>query len=147
MGCVQYKICHQEEEKNQLEYLSSVPSKEDNNITNHEYMDLKLFSNTNPDANQSLNNNFIKEFDEKLQSMGKYIQEEEFHNILTDIDNNLYKPNDPFPFESMNPFPHKIKPIEFEQVNIYEGEWNENLEMDGYGKYLLKGENVLAEGI
>ena len=147
MGCVQCKICHQEEEKNQFEYPSSVPSKEDNNITNREYMDLKFISNTNPDSNQSLNNNFIKEFDEKLQSMGKYIPEEEFHKILNDINNNLYKPNDPFPFESMNPSPHKMKPIEFEQGNIYEGEWNENFEMDGYGKYLLKEENVLAEGI
>ena len=79
--------------------------------------------------------------------MGKYIPEEEFHKILNDINNNLYKPNDPFPFENMNPSPHKMKPIEFEQGNIYEGEWNENFEMDGYGKYLLKEENVLAEGI
>ena len=147
MGCVQCKICHQEEEKNQFEYPSSIPSKEENNIINPEYNNIEFTLNTKENANQISTKNYIEEFEERLNSMGKYIPEEEFHNMLLENENNLYKPNEPFPFESKNKFPHKMKPIEFEQGNIYEGEWNDNFEMDGYGKYLLKEEKVLAEGI
>ena len=147
MGCVQCKICHQEEEKNQFEYPPSSPSKEENNIINPEYNNIEFTLNTNTNANQITNKNYIQEFEERLNSMGKYIPEEEFQNIILDNENNLYKPNEPFPFRSNNQFPHKMKPIEFEQGNIYEGEWNDKFEMDGYGRYLLKEEKVLAEGI
>ena len=40
-----------------------------------------------------------------------------------------------------------MKPIEFTNRNIYHGQWNQNFEMDGYGKYYLKDERILAEGI
>ena len=66
--------------------------------------------------------------------------------ILSENEINYYQPNSPFPFINNN-FSHKMKPIEFEGGNIYEGEWNENFVMDGHGKYFLLEEKVLAEGI
>ena len=142
MGCVECKICHQEEEKNQFEYPS--PQKNESNIDNTQYNEIEniLDTNTSPTPNPK----FYQEFDSKIKSIGKYISEEEFNSLIAE-NSNIYMANDPFPFFTKNNFSHKMKPIEFEQGNIYYGEWNEEFEMDGYGKYFLKNEKVLAEGI
>ena len=60
---------------------------------------------------------------------------------------NIYKQNDPLPFQRKNFLSHQMKPVEFSGGNIYHGEWNENYEMDGCGKYFLREEKVLCEGI
>ena len=146
MGCVECKICHQDEENNQFEYPQT-PTKNPNVYDNADYNNIGLTTNTNINSNQKKDPNFLQEFEEKMSSIGKYIPEEEFQSMISENISNLYVTNDPFPFESGNPNAHKMKPIEFEQGNVYEGEWNENLEMDGHGKYFLKEERVLAEGI
>ena len=38
-------------------------------------------------------------------------------------------------------------PIKFENNNIYYGNWNENIEMDGYGIYFVNEQKVVTEGI
>lgn len=152
MGCVECKICHQNEEKNQFEYPQSTQQKEEEKINinpeinnNIENKLNNTYSNIN--TNQAQNLHFHEEFEEKLKSIGKYISEEEFQKILLESEINFYQPNSPFPFINNNSFSHKMKPIEFEGGNIYEGEWNDNFVMDGHGKYFLIEEKVLAEGI
>ena len=153
MGCVQCKICNNEEEKNQFEYPQSTLIKDENeekNIINSEFYTYNTNMNTNSNINQTSPPNsvpFLNEFEEKLSSFGKYISEEEFQTILSENKDNFYQTNEPFPFHSKNQFHQKMKPIVLNQGNIYEGEWNENLEMDGYGKYFLNEDKVLAEGI
>ena len=146
MGCVECRICRQNEEKNQFDFPFETPNKNKLTYENTDLNDIGLTTNTNFNSNQAQNPNFLQKFEEKLNSIGKYIPEEEFKNLLSEIEPNLYIPNEPFPFE-IRSNSHKMKPIEFEQGNIYEGEWNENFEMDGYGKYFLREEKVLAEGI
>ena len=157
MGCVECKICHQSEEQNQFEYPQTIPRQEENNQNNQENQENQenqdlnnigiITTTNNYMTNKDENPNFIQEFEEKLNTIGKYFPEEEFHTILSSNSEILYKPESPFPFGIGNPFSHKMKPIQFPEGSIYEGEWNENFEMDGYGKYYLKEEKVLAEGI
>ncbi len=149
MGCVECKICHQNEEQNQFEYPQMSPRKSENNQNNNaEYDNIGLTTNTNFNiTNQAEKPDFFQEFESKINTIGKYFPEEDFHKMLSENSDFLYKPEEPFPFGTGNELSHKMKPIEFPEGNIYEGQWNENFEMDGYGKYFLKEEKVLAEGI
>ena len=145
MGCTECKLCLQSEDKSQFEYPDTNKIKNPFNINNNELIyDNNLPSEKNDQAK------FNQEFDEKLKLLGKYISEEEFETIISEITNNknLNISNAPFPFQkNNNNNSYKMKPIEFLQGNVYHGEWNENMEMDGYGKYYLKKEKVLVEGI
>ena len=131
MGCVECKFCKQEEDKNQFEYPNDVNKKIHNSLEN------------------TLNNknNFFQEFDNKLKFIGKYISEDEFDNMIPEEAHKLMK-NEPFQLiKKENSNSHKVRPVEFENGNIYFGQWNDDFEMEGYGKYYLKEEKVLAEGI
>lgn len=110
-------------------------------------IDYRSNAYSNINTNQAQHLQFQQEFDEKLKSIGKYISEEDFQKIHSENEINFYQTDSPFPFINNNSFSHKMKPIEFEGGNIYEGEWNENFVMDGHGKYFLFEEKVLAEGI
>ena len=112
MGCVECRICHQNEEKNQFDFPFETPNKNKLTYENTDLNDIGLTTNTNFNSNQAQNPNFLQEFEEKLNSIGKYIPEEEFKNLLSEIEPNLYIPNEPFPFEIRNNS-HKMKPIEF----------------------------------
>ena len=149
MGCVECKICHQNEEQNQFEYPQMSPRKSENNQNNNaEYDNIGLTTNTNYNiTNQAEKPDFFQEFESKINTIGKYFPEEDFQKMLLENSETLYKPEEPFPFGTGNELSHKMKPVEFPEGNIYEGQWNENFEMDGYGKYFLKEEKVLAEGI
>lgn len=153
MGCAECRLCLQSEEKNQFEYPETIPKRIENN---NDIYDNLLSKENNENNIQSQESKFILEFNEKLKLLGKFIPEEEFETIISEIkNNNTYISNDPFPFQKNinndngndNSLSYKMKPIEFFQGNIYFGEWNENMEMNGYGKYYLKKEKVLVEGI
>ena len=144
MGCVECKLCHQEEEKNQFEYPPKVLNKQENSASNTETNSIQNILETN--TYQPKNKNFFLEFENKIKSLGKLISEEEFQMAISQ-NINIYMQNDPFPFNRKNFLSHKMRPVEFNEGNIYYGEWNENYEMDGYGKYYLKEEKILCEGI
>ena len=139
MGCVECKICKQDEEKNQFEYNNETSKKIENEMLNTtKNKSLKIENNSN---------NFLKEFNEKLQFIGKYISEEEFELMIPESANDFIK-KESFPFlQKENILSYKMAPVEFENGNIYNGNWNESIEMEGYGKYYLKEEKVLVEGI
>ena len=93
-------------------------------------------------------NNFIALFENNLQYIGKYISPQEFNSNITE---NIQKYMIENPLDIKNEFynnceTYEVKPIEFKNGNIYYGNWNDNLKMEGPGKYYLKEDNVLAEG-
>ena len=139
MGCVECKICKQDDEKNQYEFNNEAKKKiEKETLSNTENNNSKIENNSN---------NFLKEFNEKLKFIGKYISEEEFELMIPETANDFIK-KESFPFlQKQNILTYKMAPVEFENGNIYNGNWNENIEMEGYGKYYLKEEKVLVEGI
>ena len=138
MGCVECKFCKQEEDKNQFEYPNELNKKIKNNLDNS-------FHN-NKIKNTNSNNNFLQEFEEKIKFIGQFISEDDFENMIPEEANKIMK-NKPFPLKFKNNNSLKSKPVEFENGNIYFGQWNENYEMEGYGRYYLKEEKVLAEGV
>ena len=131
MGCVECKICKQEEDKSQFEYSNEAHQKIQNNLDN----------------SIKENDNFIKEFDEKIQYIGQYIPEKEFEEMIPQILSYNIMQDKPFPYKKNYKNAHNMRPVEFENGNIYYGQWNEDFEMEGYGKYYLKEEKVLAEGV
>ena len=149
MGCVQCKICIQQEEKSQFEYSNSNPNpkKKEDIILNENINCFNCVSEAN--KYQKNDSKFIEEFNQKIKLIGKYISEEDFDALISELTNiNSNIPKESFPFKKNdNTFSYKMPPVELEQGNIYYGEWNENMEMDGNGKYYLKKEKVLAEGL
>ena len=100
-------------------------------------------------SEEDLINNYIKNFEEKLPQFGKYTSLNKFQNEI---------PNEIVEYSQSNPFKHSNfevsnltftpnKPIEFKNGNLYNGYWNSNYEMEGFGKYILKENNVYIEGI
>ena len=93
-------------------------------------------------------NNFLLLFESNLQYLGQYITQQDFNSYITqdvknymiehplNINQDLYKETETY----------EVKPVEFKNGNIYFGNWNENLKMEGPGKYYLKEDRVLAEG-
>lgn len=118
------------------------------------------FEPSNTNQNQQLKNKkyidiqknqqrFNEIFKNKLPNFGKEISENDFNsnipeNIRTYITENIF---DYAQFLTPNKTTYEARPIKFKNGNIYNGNWNENIQMDGYGKLILKNENVLAEGV
>ena len=138
MGIVGCDRC-KKSDKDQTQYFDHTNTIEENkkgiNEKNQLYSELK--------------ERFEELFNTKINELGNFISKEEFENLITKeqkeyinqipFDKNKIKNNEQYRFE--------MKPVEFPNGNIYEGEWNEYLEMDGYGNYILKNDNVLVQGI
>ena len=95
------------------------------------------------------NKDFKKIFEKKLPSFGEYIEKEEFNqripeNVYQFMVQNEFKLPDNF---NINKNVYQMKPVKFKNDNIYEGTWNENIIMDGIGKYYIKEGNVFIEGV
>ena len=145
MGCVECRFCKQEEDKNQFEYPNNAHKKIQNSLEISLHNKSKNINN-NGNNNDNKSNTFLQDFEEKIKFIGQFNSEEEFESMIPEEVKNFIK-NEPFPFGLNNNHSYKAKPVEFDNGNIYFGEWNEDFEMDGYGKYYLKDEKVLAEGI
>lgn len=140
MGCVECKYCKQEEDNNQFEYPNI--KKKENNDNNGIKNNSKGINNS---TNSNKSNQFLKEFDEKIKFIGTPVTKEEFLVMLPDQVNTTIQ-SEPLQYNK-DKNSHNMKPIEFTNGNIYHGQWNKNFEMDGYGKYYLKDERILAEGL
>ncbi len=90
-------------------------------------------------------NNFLSEFNDKIKFFGEYLKAEDFNSLITKEFPN-YQNEKPFNMKSENSSSYEIKPIEFQNGNIYQGNWNKKFKMDGPGKYYLKNDKVLVEG-
>ena len=106
------------------------------------------FNKTNTQMKEDYNN-FINLFENNLQYIGKYITPQDFNSTIPeDVQNYMVE----HPLDATNKLnnnfeTYEVKPVEFKNGNKYFGNWNENLKMEGIGKYILKEDNVLAEGI
>jgi hypothetical protein len=137
MGCVECKLCKQEDEKNQFEYPTEDKKKIENTL------EKSLSNNKNNIDNKNL---FYKEFDEKIKLIGNYLSEKEFEMMIPEEAKKFIN-NESSLSNLQKRTSYQVKPVEFENGNIYHGQWNDNFEMEGYGKYFLKNEKVLAEGV
>ena len=94
-------------------------------------------------------NNFAKKFNSKLHFLGKYFDISEFHKIIPKnaynymIENVLNIPSNII----QNRPVYEMKPVEFNNGNIYSGNWSEKYKMEGYGQYYIKEANLFVEGI
>ena len=129
MGC---NVCRQSEPEAKLESNAAI-----NN-------DIYKVKKKNPEDY----NSFMHLFESNLQYIGKYISEQDFNTFIPE-ENKKYMME--HPMEKVKELCNKlesyeVKPVEFQNGNIYYGGWNDYLKMEGYGKYYLKEDSVLAEG-
>ena len=94
-------------------------------------------------------NNFSKKFNTKIHYLGKYFNVDEFKKIIPKNANNYMIQNVlSIPKNiAVNKFSYQMKPVEFQNGNIYSGNWNEKYKMEGYGQYFIKEANLFVEGI
>lgn len=94
-------------------------------------------------------NNFSKKFNLKLHYLGKYYDVEEFKQIIPENANNYMIQNVLNIPENIaiNKPTYQMKPVEFQNGNIYSGNWSEKYKMEGYGQYYIKEANLFVEGI
>ena len=93
--------------------------------------------------------NFLKKFNSKLHYFGKYFDIYEFRQIIPEKANNYMIQNVlNIPKNiAVNKLTYEMKPVEFQNGNIYSGNWNEKYKMEGYGQYYIKEANLFVEGI
>ena len=94
-------------------------------------------------------NDFKKKFNSKMQYLGKYFDISEFYKIIPKraynymIQNVLNIPSNIIQNKPI----YQMKPVQFENGNIYSGNWSEKYKMEGYGQYYIKEANLFVEGI
>ena len=131
MGC---QICRQKEsEVNFIFDDTEVKNLDPQNLNNEKKEDY---------------NSFILTFEKELPNFGNYFNSEF---------NTLYSPKiqeyiTEYPLSIPEELVSKktifeIKPVEFTNGNIYQGGWSSDMRMEGQGKYYLKDDDVLAEGV
>ena len=98
---------------------------------------------------QNAKNNFETIFKTKLNELGVLKTKNEFNELIRQEISNYMRQNpfDKQKYQSNEKYTYDMDPLEFPNGNIYKGNWNDNLEMDGYGNYLLKNDDVFVEGI
>ena len=93
-------------------------------------------------------NSFLITFENKLPILGNYFGSD--FNTLIPTSIQSYMTENPFslPQDLLgNSEYYEMKPVEFTNGNVYKGGWSSEMKMEGQGKYYLKEEGVLAEGI
>ena len=126
--------------------------KKDQPFNNNSILESKQSNNyiINSDLIQHKNyNNFTKKFESILHTFGNYYDINEFKQKIPEIANNYMIENVLNIPENIliNRNTFEMKPIKFENGNIYCGNWNENYRMDGMGQYYLEEGNLFIEGI
>ena len=99
--------------------------------------------------NQNQINTIKMNLDKKLPELGNSLNMDEYQKL---INKNIIDYISTHKLNYQTYYPSHIttyqsNPIEFQNGNVYHGNWNINSEMEGYGIYLLKDKNVITEGI
>ena len=148
MGALSCKFCeiHYHENKAEANIDNLNGSQTNNNDRIKEIKsDLSQISIDETRLKQIKNN-----FQKKLPEIGLKISENEFKNIITENINNYMETNKIDIPQTMNFKNNSIfqsEPIKFKNNNIYYGNWNENYQMEGYGKYYINDRKIIIEGI
>lgn len=102
----------------------------------------------NIDYKDTENKSFVSLFEKKLPEIGQYSS---VNDLTSQISNKTktHLADNPLDISkySTNSKIFEMKPIHFNNGNIYYGNWNEMIQMEGYGKMLLSKEGILAEGL
>ena len=126
--------------------------KKDQLINNQSNIEVKPNNNylyNSSSLHQKTYNNFTHKFENILSKFGKYF---DINSFKQKIPENAYN----YMIENVLNIPKKIqvnkntyemKPIQFNNGNIYCGNWNENYKMDGLGQYYLDEGNIFIEGL
>ena len=105
--------------------------------------------NNAPTISDSAQKVFNERFNKEINELGEFIPNSNFQSqIPTNIKNYILK-NKYNPIKkniNQNKQFYTIEPVQFQNGNIYKGTWNDLFEMDGYGHYYLKDDNVFVEG-
>ena len=98
---------------------------------------------------QKSKNNFENLFNSKVNELGVLKTNQDFNSLIPQEIKNYMTQNsfDKTKYQSNDKYTYKMDPVEFQNGNIYKGNWNDYLEMDGYGNYILKNDDVFVEGI
>lgn len=92
---------------------------------------------------------YLNKFDKKIKYIGKYFEPKDFNRLIPD-EARLYMTEnvlDPSKHLKISRPTYQIKPVKFENGNIYQGNWNENYKMEGTGMYYLADVPLFLEGI
>ena len=95
------------------------------------------------------NKNIINEALERKITLGTYLNIAEYKKIINPqflnyIETNRLKYQEYF-HPNINTY--KPSPIQFQDGNIYYGNWNSEGEMEGYGIYFIKEKNITTDGV
>ena len=132
MGCVCSSAPN--EDSIQLDINKNIPKRGSQEVSIH----------INEPIKESLNK-FETIFKEKIEEYGNIISKNDFETTIPkDIQN--YMNENPIKIKSDTASNYNMEPIEFKNGNIYQGNWNKDLKMDGPGKYYLKNDKVFVEG-
>jgi hypothetical protein len=101
-------------------------------------------------GNKLKSTNKIKNnLDQKLPEIGTYISLVDYNSFITQSIHN-YIQNNKLDYEnylSPNVTTFAANPIKFKNNNIYNGNWNKDGEMEGYGIYYLNDRQIITEGV
>lgn len=90
---------------------------------------------------------FKERFEENLPIFGEYAGRNELSDCISNLRGLLNAPNYAFLEEERNDRLHKMNPVKFKNSNIYDGQWNNQFQMEGQGEIFLFSENIYAKGI
>jgi hypothetical protein len=104
---------------------------------------------TSKSKQREMVDNIKNKLNDKISEFGKIIHLKEYENNINEnirmyIAKNKLNYRNYMKRDSNTYFSF---PIKFENNNIYYGNWNDNIEMDGYGIYFVNEQKVVTEGI
>ena len=120
-----------------------------NNIITPNKKTTLLKSLIDPKITEEKQNIIKRNLNLKIPKIGKIIKFTEYENLVQDPVKEYMKKN-PLNYKKYipaNTVTWKSLPIEFNNGSCYNGNWNEDCLMEGYGIYYIKEENVLTEGV
>jgi hypothetical protein len=123
-------------------------NKEENNILNNSDNDINNINEEQLKEDYKFKA-FKNKFETVLPNFGQYIDKEQFNenipeNVRSYMDQNEFQLPDNL---HINENIYEMPPIKFKNDNLYEGYWNENIIMDGLGKYYIADGNLFIEGV
>ena len=139
-------LCGDENAENEINTDNIHIAKNNKNNLDNPNINKKTPSLINNDNKYNI---FLKKFEANLPKLGKYFDQKKYKEIIPEIaneyiiENPIKKPE----HIQLNQNLYEMKPIQFENGNIFKGNWNENYQMDGFGQYYIQDGNVFTDGI
>lgn len=139
MGTCVFQIhYHNNETENNLNEESKPKNNKEYEISSH---NIQIPSSQNEKIKKKLTSNSIIQ--------GKFVSKNEFQFVVGEKIIEYIKSNklDYQKYISSIEHTYLQEPYKFKNGNIYYGNWNKNCEMEGYGNYYVKTDNLISEGI